>query len=143
MNSDFRKFIVRIASLKSCDQKWLLKHLGVKEQAVFNRLQGPLLLKEAKRFKGLTCQEVKSAKAPTLPLLCQNLKQQDPLFIAIILEQGQFSWESHWLNTLEDKERIEIHRRTIQSIKPLTRATLFKNWQSALSFAQQLGSTHG
>ena len=143
MNSDFKKIIVRVASLKSRDQKWLLKHLGLREKALFHQLQGPLLLKEAKRFKGLRCWELNCPEAPTLPLLCQRLKVQDPLFIAIILEQGQFPWEVHWLNTLENKELIVAHRALVSSIKPLTRAIVFKNWQSTLSFAGQLESTHG
>lgn len=79
-----------------------------------------------------------------LPEACQKLLQEDPLYIAIILEQGQFSWEQPFLQTCAQKNRIKEQLNTqIKELKPATKLYVFQQWQTQLSFNDQLEATHG
>lgn len=145
MNKEFKKILLQIATLHRTDQKWILKQLTEEQSVQFNRLQGSSLLSQAQRFRGLVFADlVPDTKEPQLPALCSTLEQQEALFIAIILEQGQFSWQNQWLATHPLRENIiSLSRTRVPAIKPATRLTLFQQWQTQLDFSDQLAVSHG
>lgn len=140
----FKKILLQIATLSLADQKWILNQLPEQQQEQFSQLQGTTLLNQAQRFRHIDCTEINQETTEyQLPALCHNLAQQDPLFIAIILEQGQFPWENQWLETHIQGEKIKGLNHLVQSIKPATRLCAFRQWQTQLDFTDHLAVPHG
>lgn len=145
MNNEFKKIILNIAKLPRSDQKWVLNQLAPKQREQFKQLQGDSLLQDAYKFRHLPCPEVPQiTKETQLPDACQQLSQKDPLYIAIILEQGQFTWEQLFLQNCMQKNQITGHLHTsVKELKPATKSYVFQQWQANLSFQEQLETTHG
>ena len=129
----FKSLLIKIASLPKSDQRWLLKQLSSEQQELFNQYQGRNLLKEARRFSQLPLPAIKESEV--LPQLAQELKTYQPLFIAIILEQGQFAWKEELC--------LDSLPHDLQHIKEASKQALFNQWQSTLSFSEQLEVEHG
>jgi hypothetical protein len=146
MNKEFKTLLLKIAKLPKQDQQWVLKQLPHTQIQQFEQLQGYALLKQAGQFRTLSYSETKppSSKDITLPAWCEPLKKQTPLYIAIILEQGQFNWTDTFLNTTEQKNEIhQLITDAVIKIKSATKLALFQHWQSQLDFDEQLESAHG
>jgi hypothetical protein len=145
MNNQFKTLLLKIVALPLKDQRWILSRLTPKQQEQFTQLQGNSLLGKARRFRKLPYPQLPPiAKPAQLPELCKELKQQAPLYIAIILEQGQFEWEQLFLQTNEQREEIkQLIKQVVCLIKPATKSYTFRQWQTSLSFVDQLESIHG
>lgn len=159
MNRQFKKILLNLVKLSRFDQRWVLNKLSPEQRERFNALQGDSLLLEARKFRDLSCNEVsRLGLGPTKVLTPSQdsmlgqgptynreiLRQEDPLFIAIIINQGQFEWEQEFLNTCEHKDQIKEHLDIdIHKIKLATKSYLFQQWQSQLDFQAQLETARG
>ncbi len=144
MNSVLKKIIFNLAKLSRTDQYWVLKHLSPEHRTQFDNLQGTLLLQKARKFRHLTCPDIPCDNQIQLPKACHQLRQEDSLFIAIILEQGQFSWEKFFLHSCPHQDHIQQCLTTqVKTIKTATKYYLFEQWQKELSFHDQLETVHG
>jgi hypothetical protein len=145
MNKEFRKLLLKIAALPKTDQKWMLNKLTTSQQQQFERLHGNVLLREAKRFQKLSPVNTAPEKPVIqIPSFCQELMHQEPLYIAIILEQGQFAWQEPFLKSLDQEEYIkQLLDEQVSFIKPLTKSNVLKQWQTHLSFDDQLAISNG
>jgi len=133
MNKEFKKIILKLAGLSCANQKWVLNQLTAKEQKQFKNLHGDTLLNDAYRFRKLPYAQLPdTTNTSHLPDFCQELMQQDPLYISIILEQGQFSWEQQFI------QRWSEVNQQINHIKPATKLCVFQQWQAQLSFCDHL-----
>ncbi len=143
MNNELKKIVLNLAKLKPADQRWVLKQLTPIQREQFEQVQGHALLKEANKFRHLPCPKL-APKEFTLPEFCQKLSQEDPLYIAIILEQGQFSWEHRFLETCMQKQKIQEELTSqVQKLKSASKLYLFQQWRKQLSFSEQLEVPHG
>ncbi|MDP3269466.1 MAG: hypothetical protein Q8M40_10505 [Legionella sp.] len=145
MNKEFKQLLIELAKQSYADQKWILSQLPDKQREQFNRLQGDSLLKKAHRFRNVSINDISQLKdIAKLPAFCEALCQKHPLFIAIILEQGQFQWSEQFLETNYQSDEIRrfLNEET-NKITPATRHSLFKNWQERLDFKDQMESING
>jgi hypothetical protein len=145
MNHEFKKILLNLARLPRSDQQWVLKQLTANQREQFSKLEGHSLLSNARKFRKLPCPSLPHLKHEVqLPEACQQLRQTDPLYVAIILEQGQFSWEQQFLQTCAQKHKIREQLRTqVKELKPATKHVVFQQWQGELSFNDQLETAHG
>lgn len=145
MNNKLKRLILKIVALSSADQQWIMGKLTADQQKKFEQYQGKELLDQAQRFRKLTCPKTITIEHEVqLPALCQHLMQQEPLFIAIILEQGEFHWKQQFLNSLTNGNEIQqLIYDQVSSLKPITRLATFKIWQDQLDFDDQLVIPHG
>jgi len=142
---EFKKLLLKIAGLSLGDQKWVLKQLTQEQKKQFTFHQGYSLLSKARRFRKLPIsQPPQIQNMIQLPELCKELGQKEPIYIAIILEQGQFKWESDFLRTHEQNTKIkQLLDNVVGMIKPATKATAYRQWQTQLDFVDQLETLHG
>ncbi|WP_298627863.1 hypothetical protein [uncultured Legionella sp.] len=144
MNKEFKHLLLKIAALPLNDQTWMLRQLTAEQHAQFHQLQGNDLLSQARRFRTLPCPEITPPSSPSLPTLCHDLRQEDPFYIALILEQGQFHWSEQFLRSHEHGEEIQyLMNDKIGMLKSGTKLSVFKHWQNQLSFEDQLVTSHG
>jgi hypothetical protein len=145
MNKEFKQLLLKISALPLRDQKWMLKQLTAEQQNQFKLMRGTDLLQQARRFRTITCPDAKPIPSSiSLPALCHSLKQEDPFYIALILEQGQFHWSEQFLLTHEHGDEIQhLINEEISALKSNTKLSAFKHWQSQLSFEDQLVMNHG
>lgn len=133
MTKSLKHLLCNIAQLPTADVRWIMQQLPPQQMNTFKRLLGPDLLQKAKRFRKLT---LKKSIVPTdntilLPEFCKPLAMQDPLFIAIVLEQGAFSWEAPFLQAYDSKALIKtMLEREVPLIKTAVKEALFKSWMS-------------
>lgn len=145
MNNQFKKILLKIAALCQSDQQWILNQLTEKQQQQFELMKGTPLLTQAHRFRKLTHQEsVQVPQKSRLPALCHDLMEQDLLYIAIILEQGQFAWRDQFIESLQEGEAIHhLLNDQVKRIKADTKAHVFQHWQAQLEFDDQLVMHYG
>ncbi|EHL30350.1 hypothetical protein [Legionella drancourtii] len=145
MNNELKQILLNLAKLPHTDQQWVLKQLTAKQNAQFNKLQGHSLLRDARKFRKLSAPQIPMLQQEIpLPEACQQLHQEDPLYIAIILQQGQFSWEQQFLATCPQKHPInELVQTEVKALKPATKSLVFQQWQAQLSFQDHLETIHG
>ncbi|MFJ1268013.1 hypothetical protein ACD661_05550 [Legionella lytica] len=143
MNNELKRIVLHLAKLKPADQRWVLNQLTPIQREQFANVEGHVLLKEANKFRHLPCPQL-VPKESSLPEFCQHLSQEDPLYIAIILEQGQFHWQHSFLETCMQKQKIQEELTTqVQQLKSAAKLYLFQQWQRRLSFSEQLEVPHG
>lgn len=145
MNKTFKEILWNIAKLTPKHQAWLLAQLSPQYKQQFKQWQGYSLLEQAQKFRKLPCPELPQvAVASVLPVAAKKLNQHGALYVAIILEQGQFSWESLFLATNRRAQEIEqLTNSILPQIKATTKNEVFKLWQTQLGFADQLESSNG
>lgn len=145
MNKEFKKLLLKIAGLPLADQRWVLSQLTPLQQEQFAQQQGNALLNKARRFRKLPYPQLpKSAATIKVPDLGEPLNQQPPLYIAIILEQGQFEWEHQFLHSNIQRDEItRLINEVVCLIKPATKSCTFTQWQTQLSFSEQLENING
>ena len=145
MTSHLKPILLKIARLPEIDQRWIVKHLPEDARIKFTLCDGLTLLKEAKRYRLVTPNQVKPiAKAPELPRCVSLLASKTPLYIALIIEQGNYSWKEAFLKKF-DKEGLIVKQleQEVHDIKPLSKQALFAEWQSNLAFEDLMESAHG
>jgi hypothetical protein len=145
MNKEFKSLLLKIATLSLTDQKWILNQLTSRQQELFTQWQGKSLLNKARRFRKLPYPQLpQRPESEQLPDLCQGLRTKTSLYVAIILEQGHFEWEQQFLHSNEQKDEIkQLMKEVVCCIKPATKVCTFKQWQSRLSFIDQLENING
>ncbi|CAM2806613.1 hypothetical protein [Legionella worsleiensis] len=145
MNHEFKKLLLKIAVLPKKDQRWILSQLTAQQQKQFEQNQGNELLHKAQHFRSLAHIPLKEVVTkPQIPSLCDALKHQDSLYIAIILEQGQFNWQKEFITLLDNGDEIhELMDTQVTKIKPDTKLSLFRQWQIEHSFDEQLVMHYG
>ncbi|KTD51316.1 hypothetical protein [Legionella quateirensis] len=145
MNKELKKLLLKIAALPRSDQKWILNQLTASQQKQFELLEGKKLLAKARRFRAFAYQDsVKVTPELKLPALCDELKHQDSLYIAIILERGQFPWSEHFIQSLNNGSEIQhIMNDQVKTLKSDTRSHVFRQWQNQLNFDDQLVMNYG
>ncbi|KGP63298.1 hypothetical protein EP47_09200 [Legionella norrlandica] len=143
--NNLKILLLKIASLPPSDQRWILNQLTPSEKERFNKINGSFLLRKAQQFRKISLSQLPhEAKTAQLPKLCEKLKRQDPLYIAIILEQGQFTWAKPFLTSIGNSEEIKRLMNTVApSLKPAAKLCVFKQWQSQLDFHDQLEIRNG
>lgn len=127
------------------DQKWILKQLKPEQQSTFQQHQGYFLLNQAQRFGRIfSSRKSMNVTFEAEPALYATLNSYEPLFIAIILEQGRFSWQDHFLQTSEHSQQItQLMNAEVLALKPSTKSCLFRQWQANLNFQEQLEYPNG
>lgn len=145
MVKQLKTILMDIAKLPVSDQHWILKHLPDDTRSTFMRLNGSHYLKEARRFKSLTIQPSQAGKKPIeLPAECMTLANEDPLYIAIVLEEATPIWINDFLTMYDKSGMIRAFlQQDIFSIKPLAKQAVLTNWQQRGSFAYLLENEHG
>lgn len=145
MNKEFKTLILKIANLPLTDQKWVLGQLTTSQLEQFTQWQGNSLLNKARQFRKLPYPKLPQiSKTIQLPDVCKELKQQTSLYVAIILEQGQFEWEQQFLQSIEQRDEIiQLINETVGFIKPASKACVFRQWEMQLSFIDQLENISG
>ncbi len=68
-----------------------------------------------------------------MPAYCAHLQNQAALWIAIILEQGQFPWQENFLKQLEQQSAVTTMLNTVVPLlKPETKQHVLQHWQNTL-----------
>jgi hypothetical protein len=143
MNKNLKQILLKIAQLPQTDQCWINKHLSLKQQEIFNKLKGEKLLQKARRFSKLRTQNLNSSFTIPLPNYCQHLANQPPLYVAIVLQQGNYHWQESFLQSFDSQGLISHLLKTeLGDIKSSTKKMLFKHWENSLSFDSFLGNTN-
>lgn len=145
MTSQLKKILVAIAGLSKRDQRWIISQLTPTEKSIFIKMHGPQRLEQASRFRHLPVkQQLLPTTVTTQPIEWETLRQQPTLFIAIVLEQGQYPWHQRFLEQFDKEGHIQNHlSATVTRLKPLVKKTVFDEWMASLSFEACLRSHHG
>lgn len=127
-----KEILLKIARLPNTHQQWIIKQLSDNEYQLFQQLKGPELLKKAQQFRGLAIPEPRQSlekKHQALPSYALELNKEPPLFTAIILHEGHFSWSDNFLNQAENAQTIREKRlKVLPYIKEKTRKALYHHW---------------
>jgi len=145
MTNTLKEILLKIAHLPKRDQNWIISQLSTKQKTLFTQLQGPSLLLRARRFRNLKREEQPLPERPPLiPLYYQSLANYCPLFIAIILEQGQDPWKDQFLSLFDSENQIKnlLNSPLLAQIKTAPKQRLFTQWKNSHPFTNYLESTH-
>jgi hypothetical protein len=137
MTNSFKRILLKIAGLSEKNQCWLLEQLNPEQQKRFVQHRGLSLLDEARHFAHVVPPERASEPEPEVEGNYPDLGVYSPLFVAIILEQGEFSWTERFLNQYQHSLPNATH------LKEATKQALFQEWQKTRSFAEQLEMSDG
>lgn len=142
MNKQLKQLLLTLAKMSTRDQRWIIEQLPPELQQRFIQLQGPDFLQQAAKFKSVAKMPTQDngSLAAELPEFCEQLASNAPLFIAIILEQGCFSWQALFF---KHYDCIQATLQQLKSIKSATKAHLFNQWQQQFSFEELMGDEHG
>ncbi len=145
MNSHLKQILLKIARLPKADQYWINQQLSQQQKQVFSALKGEQLLLKARGFSKLRSKNLSSSPlAPPLPSYCQLLADKSPLYIAIVLQEGRYSWQDYFLKTFDSQRLISNLLETkVSNIKSSTKKALFQQWQDSISFDSLLRNNHG
>ena len=139
-----KHILVSIAHLPSSDQRWIIRQLTPDQLTTLDQWQGLTLLQDAQRFRSLKPKRFDMAPPAPLPAYCEYLATQSPLYIAIILEQGLFSWRTIFLKRFDTNGIIQsLLDNQVVDIKPSVKQALLTEWGHSLSFEMHLESAHG
>lgn len=115
----------KVGQLTCRDQRWLLAQLSPQQINFLAKVQ------------------TSEIKEDNLPEFCTTLAQKNALFIAIILEQGNFHWEDkflqqfHLVNTMST---LRAHQLGL--IKETVKQAVFSSW-TKYSKLNSNGEGHG
>lgn len=146
MSSELKQILLNMARLPLSDQRWILRQLSSQQLQTFKRYQGLNLLAAAKRFRKLNTKHLTlSLDVPNpLPACCQQLASKAPLYAAIVLEQGAYSWQTLFLQQFDPDNAIKLLlENQVLDIKTPVKQALFREWENTLSFEEHLGNIHG
>ncbi len=148
MNRQLKHILARLARLSRRDQRWVLKRLSSRQLEIFEQWNGSKLLNDAKRFRSLKndCISIPAEppKNKRLPMYCQELSMKPPLFSAIILHHGRYSWSSLFLKEYDKDGLIEAAiNNQVLTIKPSVQNMIIEEWAAIISFESHLDDAHG
>ncbi|WP_133138402.1 hypothetical protein [Legionella genomosp. 1] len=116
--NNLQDIVSAIGKLALRDQRWILRKLPeTKRKQLDNRSE--------------------SHKAPfsnniidnNLPGFCRSLAAKDPLYIAIILEEGRFIWKEQFLNEFNLLERIDSIETSLANISQTSKSLVYAEWE--------------
>ncbi len=143
MIKQLKQILVTIARIPPSDQHWIVRQLTIDQLARFNQWQGFSLLQDAQRFRKLKLQCFDASPNP-LPAYCKQLTTKAPLYTAIILEQGSYSWHSVFLKRFDKNGEIKaLLDNQVSDIKPSVKQALWNEWENSLSFEMHLDTING
>jgi hypothetical protein len=146
MSSQLKQILLKMVRLPLADQRWILRQLSNKQLQTFERWQGLQLLTAAKRYRKLNTKQLVLSDEPPQPLpdCCQQLANKAPLYVAIVLKLGDYPWETLFLQQFDTNNTIKkLLENQVPDIKLPVKQALFSDWESTLSFEEQLGNIHG
>lgn len=139
--ASLKQILIKMARLSRRDQRWILNALSPTQKKLFQQVQGKSLLLKAWRFRHL--QEQVFMNTDLSPAQ-RTLANYSPLYIAIVLEQGQYPWQDSFLQCIDCDGMIKaLLTREVKKLKPTPKQKVFSQWQSHFSFENQLESHHG
>lgn len=129
----FKRLLLQMARLPKRDRQWIIRQLPDSAHETWLKHRGAALLNAAQRFQTLT---IDDACIPTeiaaLPPQACALATQPPLYIALILTQGQFPWTRLFLTTWDAQGAIKMAMENeAPCIKPAVQQALFNAWESS------------
>ncbi|KTD25837.1 MULTISPECIES: hypothetical protein [Legionella] len=147
MSNQLKSILLKIAHLSKADQRWIISQLSTAEKALFIRQKGEELLQHAQHFRKLRGAIASFIPIDSLPgQLCKRLSTHSPLYIAIILEQGQYDWHEDFLRRFDHEGTIKHLLKTqVKRLKSSPKQALFSHWEntSSLSFDHSVENSHG
>lgn len=136
MTSRLKKILFKMVHLPTADQRWILRQLPAEQLAIFKRYQGLDLLEKAQQFRKLHFENTALPESEPLPGYCTQLAMKTPLYTAIILEQGSYTWQSLFLKQFDSDHRIAALLETkVPDIKTAVKIELYNEWQSRIDYA--------
>ncbi|MBA2709673.1 MAG: hypothetical protein H0U57_03650 [Tatlockia sp.] len=141
---NLKEILLKIGRLPKADQRWILSKLSASQKNQFCEMQGEQLLAKAHRFRSL---KSKRASLPNLPIIApphmHALAAFCPLYVAILLEQGQFSWRQQFLDLFDKENKIKNldNSDELNQLSKATKQVLLKLWEKP--FADYLEINHG
>ena len=147
MVNRLKEILLTMAQLPGADQQWILQQLPIKALETFKAKQGLTLLQQARRFRSLKTNKLAipfEKSSLSLPDYCQQLATKSPLYVAIILEQGNYPWTANFLKQFDNHKLIStaLENHT-PDIKFTIKQALFNEWNSLYSFERYLDDQHG
>jgi hypothetical protein len=146
MTRNLKKILLKIGCLSKSDQRWIMAKLSESEKAIFRQMQVEKLLSTARRFRTLQNEQMPLPLSPQfMPPNLQSLANYCPLYIAIVLEQGQFSWQQQFLSLFDHKGEIEtlFCSDKLMQLTSATKQALYKHWEKSQTFDRYLEQHHG
>lgn len=146
MINQLKPLLLQIARLPSVDQHWIMRQLSKAELNTFKQYNGLKQLQEARRFRTLKPNDVclPIQKATLLPDVCQQLALKPPLYAAIILEQGSYSWRTLFLDQFDADGTIQsLLENQVMDVKSVVKQAVFNEWEQSVSFESLLDEAHG
>lgn len=146
MSNPLKQILLKMARLAKSDQRWIISKLSSIEAQRFKQEQGEQLLQDARRFRQLNVdlQPLISTNTPKTPPFQQRLAEYPRLYIAIVLEQGNYFWQEQFLTRFDQEGSIKHLLATeVKTLKLATRQVLFKQWENSLSFDEHVEAIDG
>lgn len=148
MVNQLKHLLLRLAQLPHVDQRWVLQQLPAAQLTTLNKYDGLRLLKSAQRFKKVRINNLPSQQTalPNTPLpgYCEELASKSPLYVAIVLTQGDYTWQTLFLERFDTSGLIrDAIERQVPDLKIIIKETLWQEWENSLSFAYLMESVHG
>lgn len=140
MTKSLKPILLQIAQLPSKDQRWILHKLSDSQRNILKKWDGLNFLKNALNTKA---SDLKIAQE-LLPDYCRELMTKPPLYAAIVLEQGAYSWAPLFLEQFDTKLLLRtLTDNKVPDIKPSVKRAIFNEWMASLSFESHLDAHHG
>ena len=138
-NAVLSQILLKISRLPAVDQRWILSKLSENQRKRLKNESGITWLQE---LQGLKTEPVIIEKK--LPSCAYDLAIKPPLYSAIVLEQGDYSWEDDFLQEFDKEGAIqECLKFKAPALKLLTKQAVFQDWQTMRSFDSYLEKNHG
>ena len=138
-NVNLSNILQKISRLPSVDQRWILRKLPENQRDLLKKESGISWLQE---LQGLKPEPVLIQNK--LPTYAYDLAAKPPLYTAIVLEQGNYSWQDNFLQQFDEDGNI---RKSLEfktpTLKILTKQAVFNDWQNMRSFDSYLETDHG
>lgn len=149
MSNYLKQILLRMARLPSRDQDWIIRQLSKEQRLLLDKHQGMVWLNEAQRYKSLP--EAAPAKhvaeedeKNALPASALDLLVEAPLYVAIVLAQGDYPWQPLLLQTADNDGAIRNALVSqVPDLKHRVKTAVFEDWQQRLSFEHVLEGSHG
>jgi hypothetical protein len=148
MTKQLHHLLTRITLLPPTDQRWIWKQLSSKQRISLKKYNGITQLREALGGLPLESPHLKrdSEIPASLPAFCTTLAMKEPLYTAIVIEQGKYPWQTLFLTQFDSQGEIRrlLHEEVL-TMKRLVKQAIFKEWESSLTldFEHLLEDTYG
>ncbi|RAP36955.1 hypothetical protein B1207_05865 [Legionella quinlivanii] len=117
--NNLQDIVSAIGKLALRDQRWILSKLPEAKKKQLDNMS----------------ENQKAAVSNTmieddLPGFCRSLATKDPLYIAIILEEGQFIWKEQFLNEFNLLDRINSIETSLANISNTSKSLVYAEWEN-------------